>query len=233
MKLFTIPYAGGFSFTYLKWKRGLEPSIQLVPVELPGRGGRSSEPLCTTIGQMAEHVIAEIGTSPGPFSLFGHSMGAYVLLEAYGRLAASGGPMPEHVIISGMTPPHRYVSKGHHLLDHASFRASMCELGGIPEALAADKEFADMLFRLLRNDIKAVEEYRLPLGRAAFACEVSLFNSESDIAYGSMMEWQQYAQRNCAYYPFQGTHFFINERTTEIVNSMNLILSKESSLIQS
>ncbi len=40
MILFCLPYAGGSEVIYYKWKKYLNPSIQLEAIELKGRGKR-------------------------------------------------------------------------------------------------------------------------------------------------------------------------------------------------
>lgn len=211
----------------------MNADVLLSPVELPGRSGKPDEPLCKTIEQMAEHVLRQLETEKEEYCLFGHSMGAYVLTEVYAKLVAEGRRLPAHLMISGMRPPHLYEHKGYHLLDEGSFRAKMQAMGGIPEALIEDEDFAAMLFRFLRNDIRAVEEYAHSVNKPSFSCEVSLFNSESDIEFETMLQWERYAQQRCSYHKFQGTHFFINDYTSEVVNRINHILSKKLTLIES
>ncbi|MCS4470409.1 thioesterase domain-containing protein [Clostridium botulinum] len=43
MILFCLPYAGGSEAIYHKWKKYLNPSIELSPIELKGRGKRYNE----------------------------------------------------------------------------------------------------------------------------------------------------------------------------------------------
>ena len=192
----------------------MNADVKLCPIELPGRSGKQDEPLCTSIEEMAEHVFRQLDTETDEYCLFGHSMGVYVLTEVYAKIVAEGRRLPAHIILSGMRPPHLYKHKGYHLLDEAGFRSKMQDMGGIPKALIDDEDFAVMLFRLLRNDIRAVEQYAHIAHQKSFSCSVSLFNSESDIASETMLQWERYAQHPCSYYKFQGTHFFINEYTS-------------------
>ncbi|MBK3496406.1 hypothetical protein JFL43_16375 [Viridibacillus sp. YIM B01967] len=43
MILFCLPYAGGSESIYFKWRKHLHSSIQLIPIELRGRGKRFDE----------------------------------------------------------------------------------------------------------------------------------------------------------------------------------------------
>ncbi|MEB9902773.1 thioesterase domain-containing protein, partial [Bacillus cereus] len=44
-KLFCFPHAGGSAFSYAKWKNYFNPYIEIVPIELAGRGYRIEENL--------------------------------------------------------------------------------------------------------------------------------------------------------------------------------------------
>lgn len=227
MKLYAIPYAGGFSFTYLKWKKDLKPGVDLYPIELPGRSGRANDPLRSGIEEMAEFVADKIAESLGDeeYALFGHSMGVYVLVETYRILADRRIRLPSKVILSGMIPPHLYRPKGYHRLPEDEFRERMLDLGGTSRLLLEDAEFADFLFRLLRNDFGAVEQYRTLPEEKMLSCPVFLFNSESDHGRSDMHEWNRYACAPCEYFAFEGGHFFINQHLSAVVETLNRILT--------
>lgn len=229
MRLYTIPYAGGFSFTYQKWTKYLHHNIQLVPIEFPGRGTRANEAICSSIGQMASAVMNQIETEDDEYVLFGHSMGAYVLLELYKQICISHKCLPKHVIISAMKPPHLYIPKGYHLLDQEQFKRKILEMGGIPTSVTEDRSFTEYVMSLLKNDFRAVEQYTISEHLPLIACDVSLFNSESDISHHNMLNWNQYARHSCSYYSFEGTHFFINEFVYEVVSRVNQILGYRKS----
>lgn len=226
MKLYTIPYAGGFSFTYFKWKKYLDAGIELCPIELPGRGTKMEEPLCETIEEMAEHAYRQIADTDEAYILFGHSMGALVLLELYKRLQERNHSLPQQIILSAMKPPHLYKHKNYHLLGEDEFKEKMMEMGGIPKAVMEDKEFSAYILRLLRNDFKAVEEYQKEI-EMTFTGDVHLFNSEADIHREDMEEWNLYTSSDCHYQLFEGSHFFINEHPSAVVQKINQLVEEQ------
>ncbi|PWW06589.1 surfactin synthase thioesterase subunit [Paenibacillus cellulosilyticus] len=232
MRLYAIPYAGGFSFTYLRWKRLLDRRIELFPVEFPGRGSRSEESLCYSIEDMAASVIDQLDTKDDEYTLFGHSMGAYVLLELYRQIRVAKQPPPKHIVISAMRPPHLYQCRGYHYLDDTSFHSKTIEMGGIPPGIMEDPSFSAYVFDLLRNDFRAVEQYVSAAKPPFITSKVSLFNSEFDIPRDQMMEWNHYILGEGRYHSFEGTHFFINEQIDEIVSTLNRILVGSQHLIK-
>ena len=43
LKMFCFPYAGGTALIFKKWEEFLPSTVQVIPVELPGRGARLQE----------------------------------------------------------------------------------------------------------------------------------------------------------------------------------------------
>ena len=66
--LFCIPYAGGLAGTYLKWKKYLDSSIELFPVELAGRGQRNEFPLYNTLDDAVVDIHYVVLNHNGPSS---------------------------------------------------------------------------------------------------------------------------------------------------------------------
>lgn len=60
MKLFCIPYAGGSEVIYYKWKRYLNSSIYLEPIELKGRGKRFNEDFYENLEEAVEDILGNI-----------------------------------------------------------------------------------------------------------------------------------------------------------------------------
>jgi medium-chain acyl-[acyl-carrier-protein] hydrolase len=95
LKLFCFPYAGGTASIFRDWANHLPSTIQVIPVDLPGRGRRFTEPpfigYQALLEALAEAMPPLLDT---PFAFFGHSMGAIIAFELarylrreYGRVA--------------------------------------------------------------------------------------------------------------------------------------------------
>ena len=54
MRLFCFPYAGGGATLYRDWAAHLPAGVQVIPVELPGRGARLREPPFVNIAPLCE-----------------------------------------------------------------------------------------------------------------------------------------------------------------------------------
>jgi len=75
--LFCLPCAGASATMYLRWRRSL-PNLKVIPLELPGGGVRSSEPLVEDFNILVNQLYEELSPSmPKGYAIFGHSMGGF------------------------------------------------------------------------------------------------------------------------------------------------------------
>lgn len=81
-RVLCLPYAGAGGSVYARRQRGLRERgcpVEVIPVRLPGREGRATEPRFAQLGPLVRALDAELGPildRPGPCLLYGHSMGA-------------------------------------------------------------------------------------------------------------------------------------------------------------
>jgi len=112
-RLFCFHYAGGGAATFRPWADTLDPSIELVAVDPPGRGARMDEaPLRTFDEFMAELIPRVAPYLDRPFALFGHCLGALTALEAARRLVPLAQAPLAHLFVSGARPPHLLTREG-------------------------------------------------------------------------------------------------------------------------
>src|SRR5215217_879306 len=106
MRLFCFPYAGGTAANFRSWQDAFPSSIQVLPVQLPGRGERLSEPAFKHLPDMIEVLgPALLPYFNKPFTFFGHSMGALITIELTRWLRRTGNPLPLQLFISGRRAP--------------------------------------------------------------------------------------------------------------------------------
>ena len=80
--LFALPYAGGGTAGYYRWRQAMRPAIDVLPLSLPGREARISEaPITDLLGLVAEIADAVGPLLDRPYALVGHSMGAWLAFE--------------------------------------------------------------------------------------------------------------------------------------------------------
>ncbi len=60
IRLFCIPYAGGFASLFFHWKKMLHSSIEHIPIELSGRGYRYNDKLYDDAEEGVEDILSQI-----------------------------------------------------------------------------------------------------------------------------------------------------------------------------
>ena len=84
IKLFCWPFAGGSASYYLSWKQYLKTNIEVIPVQLSGRGERYTDTPYDNFYDIAEEGYNYLINNVEPeekFALFGHSMGSWIVYE--------------------------------------------------------------------------------------------------------------------------------------------------------
>ncbi|QKG84603.1 thioesterase [Kroppenstedtia pulmonis] len=234
IKLFCVPYAGGSAWAFTKWKTKLHPSIQLVPLELSGRGRRITEPLYEDMESIVDDiypVIQQEIKSGGPFAIFGHSLGGLVVYELCHRMMETGDPMPVHVFVSGKGAPHRKKEREGllHLLDDEPFMEEIFKLGGTPREVMENKELFQLVVPVLKSDYRIAEMYVHDSNKKDLPCDLSiLYGTEDDIPEEHMSAWRELISGTGTLYPFPGDHFFIHDPETmeEVIDVINSTLKR-------
>ena len=229
VKLFCLPYAGGSSAIYYSWKKHLVPEIELVPLELAGRGSRIHETLYNDRAEAVEDVLrlikGDIHTSP--YLLFGHSMGALISYELVQRIRESNLPPPMHIFFSGTSAPHlKDEEKKYHLMDEEDFKQQVLELGGTPPEFFESPELLELFLPLLKNDFRLAET-DIPRGEInPLDQNITVFQGkEDDLSTQQCEEWRRHTHGRCRLHYFEGGHFFLNEETEQITRIINEICS--------
>jgi epothilone polyketide synthase C len=176
LRLFCFPFAGGGSAVYRSWAHFIDPSIEVVAIEPPGRLGRITETPVADMTELVDRLMPELAELlDRPFAFFGHCLGALTMYETARRLMHTTLLRPEHLFASGARPPDRITDQGQFeervmqdVLKLAQFRI------GLPAYAQPDDVFAELIRHF---NIRATEELlgdaelrqlMLPVVRAEF-----------------------------------------------------------------
>lgn len=211
MHLFCIPYAGGNAWSYRALERFVSPGIALEGLELPGRGRRGQEPLCSSLDELADDVFRQIAARgvTGRYAIYGHSMGALLAFLATHRLLSAGLNLPEALFLSGSSGPTALPVRERHLLPPAEFVTMLRELGGCPPQVLENTELLEFFEPILRADFKAVETWRpaaLPKLNVPF---VVMSGDRDEVTNAEVQAWTAETTATCELRELDGDHFFI------------------------
>jgi len=235
IKLFCFPYACGSAAMYNGWENLLDNGIEIIPIEINGRGTKCFAPFYTTINEAVEDLLPSIACNieDADYAFFGHSMGALISYELVHCLLAKGFKQPCHMFFSGNIPPH--VEKKNDMLflgDEASIICELTRLGGFPEELLTNRDFMSFYLPIVRADAKLIETYQYKARETKLTCDISIFASAADekAPHKDMHDWCYHTDGTCMVYEMNGGHFFVNEEVdliTEIINKVLLEMIKE------
>jgi surfactin synthase thioesterase subunit len=111
-RLFCFPFAGGGAATFRRWPERLDPSIELVAIEPPGRQTRIDEAPIRDMETFVRDLVPELlPFLDKPFAVYGHCLGALTLFETVRAVGRQGPAAPVHVFVSGARAPdelHRH-----------------------------------------------------------------------------------------------------------------------------
>src|SRR5262249_47240734 len=142
---------------YRNWAQMLDPTIEVIAVEPPGRLGRITEAPVSTMDEFVEQLVPKMeGLLDRPFACFGHCLGALTMYETARRLVHTTAYRPGHLFASGARPPDRITDRGafeeramRDLLKMAEFHVSL------PAYAQSDDVFADFIRRF---NVQATEQ---------------------------------------------------------------------------
>lgn len=236
IKLFCLPYAGGSARTvYANWRKTIAPSIELIPVELAGRGQRIAEPFYKSFEHAVEDAYAIVTSQAGDsdYALFGHSMGAHISYELTHKMIESGKKPPLHLFASGRRAPHtqRESDKIMHKLSESEFKEELLKLNGTPKELFEHPELLELIIPILRNDYRILEVYGSSPEREPLNIPFTIFNGDKDELNEEEVEgWKRHSTLKCTYHTFDGDHFFINQHYLKVIELINSTLTGKPAL---
>ncbi|HEY2912116.1 MAG TPA: alpha/beta fold hydrolase [Candidatus Angelobacter sp.] len=213
VRLFCFPYAGGNESAYRHWQQKLPENIEVLPVQLPGRGSRLKEPpyseLRPLVRSASEALAAEMKK---PFALFGHSMGALIAFELARELRKQHGIQPVHLFISAKCSPRQSPEDpAVGQLPDAELIEVLERYEGTPRDLLNDAELMRLVLPVIRADMALCNSYVYEPG-PPLECPITVFGGLEDHVCGRacLEPWQDHTKGRFTLRMLPGGHFFIN-----------------------
>jgi surfactin synthase thioesterase subunit len=227
LTLYCLPHAGGSASAYAPWVRALAPGIAVVGVDFPAHGSRFDEPPLGSIAEMAAELAAEIlHRAPGPFALYGHSLGALVAYETALLLEESGSG-PGQVLVGAARAPHIAAPRPlvHGLEPEEFLSAVERRYGGLPAGLRQEQELLELVLPALQADFAAYETYACPERRPLRAPLAALYGRADALTpAGQVQPWQGYTTASFALHGLEGGHFFTQSSRAEVLELLRRLL---------
>ncbi|WP_042370835.1 alpha/beta fold hydrolase [Streptacidiphilus neutrinimicus] len=221
MRLFCLPHAGGTSRVFKPWPEFLGEDVELVALDVAGRGTRTGEEGPRSFADAADdlaRIVAErcVGDD---YALYGHSMGALLAYETAHRLAERGCPAPALLFAAACRPPgYRRPGPMLHSFPDAAFLGALAAFGGLPVEILHDRELTEFYAGLVRDDYRLYEQHAAVVTPRPLACPVSVvLGTEDPIAPVAAAEgWRAVSGGPLALLALEGAGHFFDDRIEEI-----------------
>lgn len=229
LKMFCFPYAGGTASVYRNWAGVLPPTVQIIPVELPGRGGRFRElpfvSMTSLIEALAEAIIPLLDK---PFAFFGHSMGAVIAFELARRLHREYDRRPQALFPSGRRAPHiPDTGPITYDLPEDEFVEELRRIGGTPKEVLEHVELLEIMIPLLRADFQLIQTYEYIAGDP-LRCPIIAYGGldDDEETRDLLWEWKEQTGFRFKLQMMAGDHFFLQSSETLLLKSLARELSE-------
>ena len=209
VRLFCLPYAGGSASLYRLWGSALGPSVEVVPVELPGRGRRMGEALVTDFASLVDGLATAMRPLlDKPYALFGHSLGSTVAFEL-ARALRDYRPA-ELLFVSAGIAPHLPDPNIPDDLSDDGLVAELRRRGATPPELFDEPELLEIFLPIIRADFELIEAYQLAPGAPlAFPVTAIAGTRDPEVDAEGVAAWKEHTSAAFRVVTIEGDHFFI------------------------
>lgn len=223
LRLFCLPYAGGGARIFWRWPQQLPRTIEVCPIELPGRGSRMQEPPLTNLLALVRDMAYSIRPNlDRPFALFGHSMGALLGFELARLLRREEGVGPVGLFVSGCGAPQIHYGglPTYDLPDSELLEELRC-LNGTPKEVLDNPELMQLMLPLLRADFEMIETYTY-FPEPPLDCPISAFGGLRDpkTKLEHLVPWRDQTTARFTLRMLNGDHFFLHQAEPQLLYAL-------------
>jgi len=230
LRAYCLAFAGGSSTHFVPWTDQTHEAIEIIAVEMPGRGGRSDDKLPASdaddmvlIDELCKAIMADVkGVA---YVLVGFSMGGNLSVEIALRLATMKAQMPLALYVAGRKPPAADPSAigTINMSDEALASYAMAS----PEVVRS-AEFREHALPKLRADLeldlrveKRLSALHLKGQRlsATVAFEVFCGTDDQVAPWAAAQDWQRFVQTPIGMHFMPGGHEFLIEMRPMILRA--------------
>ncbi len=222
-RLFCFPYAGANAAVFRGWGDQLPQAVEIMPVEIPGRGARLRESPYDSLSALVETLSRSlVPYMDKPFAFFGHSMGALISFELARQLRRQKEREPVQLFISGHVAPQ--VPRNHkclHTLPEQELIAELRNLNGTPEEVLRNRELMQLLLPVVRSDFKVCETYQFTY-EPPLDCPITAFGGlhDPDVTQENLEAWSEQTASTFNVHLIAGNHFYFQSNQAVFLKTL-------------
>jgi medium-chain acyl-[acyl-carrier-protein] hydrolase len=228
VRLLCFPSAGSGTAAFRGWSDLLPLFVEVVPVELPGRGRRATEPACRRMNDLVDDVFDQvISDTAADIALFGHSMGALVAFEVARELRRRREPAPIGLFVSSHRAPHLTTDDlvPPSSLNDDALVALARSLGGTPDILFDEPDAVRYFLPILRADCELVDSYQL-IDEDPLDIPLIAFGGNDDptVSGNQLRAWNVHTAAEFSCHTYSGGHFYYSNKLDEMLRAVSDVL---------
>jgi surfactin synthase thioesterase subunit len=212
LRLFCFPYAGGGDWLFRDWPEFLPDTIEVCPVQLPGRGARVGEPPFTVFSSLVRAISASLAPHlDKPFALFGHSLGAIVSFELARQLRRDHALQPVHLFVSGRCSPQTVDERSAKTVSDSELLEILRRFNGTPLEAFEDQELMQLVLPVIRADFAVGNSY-LYIPEPPLECAITALGGLLDPTTDRtcIEGWREHTNGRFLVRMFPADHFFLS-----------------------
>ncbi|MCG5212980.1 alpha/beta fold hydrolase [Streptosporangium soli] len=224
------PFAGGSAYSMADWPRQLLRADESVLVlQYPGRGPRATEPLPTSLGELAVEAARTIQRhSTGPVAVIGHSLGGVLGHALAGHLENAGREV-ELLVASAARPPYSARMNAGQILamTDTQWLQEITRYSTIDPELLNESAVADLIVPVLRADYLMLARH-IPDHRT-LACPVLAIGGADDVWVTAehLESWGEYTDGGLTTRTLPGGHFYFRDDLTSVIELIHTALDRD------
>ncbi|MEU9804467.1 alpha/beta fold hydrolase [Mycobacterium sp. NPDC050853] len=221
--LFCLAGAGGGPLEFARWPAAFAGKAAVVPIALPGRERRISEPIPSSVTEVANQIISAASSfMERPFVLYGHSLGALLMYEVAALLPPELEDNLHHLVVGAQQAPQwPQVYELFSTRTDDQLIEYLRNLGGTDEEILNSAAFMKPYLSCLRADMAIAESYRYR-GPAALPCPVSVLigTDDTEVQPGHLSDWAQETRAGSNIVTLPGGHFNLRTHSQNVITSL-------------
>jgi medium-chain acyl-[acyl-carrier-protein] hydrolase len=223
LRLFCFPFVGGSAMAFRTWPDYLPKTVEVCPIEIPGRGRQIKSSLYTEIQPLVREIaINIIPYLDKPFAFFGYSMGASIGFELIRLLRSEYNFHPLHFFVAARRAPQFPAEKPPiSKLPDADFLVEIAQFNGTPAAVLENTKLMEIFLPIIRADFTVLESH-VYTDQALLNCPITAFGGLQDeaVSHSAILAWQAQTSAKFSLQMIEGDHFFMNTATTTLLNGV-------------
>lgn len=218
--VYAFAHAGGSSMLYRQWKDRLKncDSVELVAVDLPGRGTMAQQPAITDLTRLAkilaDHIHADLvqrgREACRNWITFGHSFGGVLSFAVAKSMEQLHGRCPLFSIVSGSLAPAIQEKDNLHTLSDEAILARLKSDNGTPAQILEEPVLARRVVSHMRNDYEVRRQFTQMQHHKASHPLLTLCGKDDQFVTPEMMgAWKNHTASLIRQWEIPGGHFSV------------------------